>query len=66
MRIGLYSVYDKIAKEYGPTFEAVNENTAKRSFMQLIQKVYNPADYILCQLGFFNTDQKFLVPEYKK
>jgi hypothetical protein len=65
MKKGLYSVLDTVAEEYGPLFEAVNENVAKRSFMQLSKKVHNPDDYVLCQFGIFDTDHGVIYPEYK-
>lgn len=32
MLYGLYSVYDKVAKEFGPLFEATNDGIALRKF----------------------------------
>ena len=37
----LYSVYDKVAKEHGPVFEAKNDDVALRNLRQMMHK--NPS-----------------------
>lgn len=46
----IYVIYDKVAEEYGPLFEAVNDNVAARSFVNTIRN-QNPAEYQLVCVG---------------
>lgn len=51
----LYSVCDSVAEEYGPVFEAKNDDVAKRSFKQILDKSsVSPADFELCCIGEFD------------
>lgn len=52
----MYAIYDKVAMEYGPNFEAVNNGVASRQFVSLLNKenaVVHPDDYSLVHLGYF-------------
>lgn len=46
----IYVIYDKVAEEYGPLFEAVNDNVAARSFVQTIRN-QNLSEYQLVCVG---------------
>ena len=47
----LYTIYDKLAGEYGPVFEAKNDLVAARSFAHALKGA--PAiDYDLFQVGY--------------
>ena len=47
----LYTIYDKLAGEYGPVFEAKNDLVAARSFAHALRGA--PAvDYDLFQVGY--------------
>ena len=64
MKVFLYTVYDKVAKEAGPIFEARNDGTARRAFKNLMQKPDFQADineYGLIALGEYDKDK----PEIK-
>lgn len=50
--VGVYTLYDKVAEQYGPTFEAINTNTAIRSVQSMKIKAYD--DFQLVCLGSFN------------
>lgn len=54
--IGLYSVKDVVAEEFGPVFMAVNDGVALRSFGKLIQDVPEPQEYELYSVGVFKPD----------
>ena len=54
--IGLYSVKDVVAEEFGPVFMAVNDGVALRSFSKLIQDVPEPQEYELYSVGVFKPD----------
>ena len=54
--IGLYSVKDVVAEEFGPVFMAVNDGVALRSFGKLIQEVPEPQEYELYSVGVFKPD----------
>jgi hypothetical protein len=61
MIVSLYSVYDRVAKEYGPLFEggvAGNDDAAVRKFRQwLLTKAGNEGDYELYYCGEFNRER---------
>lgn len=58
----LYVIRDIVADEFGPVFEAKNEGTAKREFLRVIEKVYNPRDYVLIRIGYLDKSMN-LIPE---
>lgn len=53
---GLYVIFDRVAEESGPVFEAVNKGIAIRNFRNLLEKVpdYQRQDYRLYQVGEFD------------
>lgn len=58
MNLGLYSVYDKVAEEYGPVFQAVNDRVASRNFSQMLTNPNTPVnteDFELYRLARFDT-----------
>lgn len=52
----LYSIYDKIAQEAGPVFEAKNDLVAARGFRLGIPKNTNPAEFTLFCIGSMSHD----------
>lgn len=50
----MYSIYDKVADDFGPVFEAVNDAVAMRQYNIVCQKVDYPNDYELVHIGSFN------------
>ena len=65
MKVNIYTIYDKVACEAGPIFQAKNDGVAFRCFMSLINEtpVSNPTDYDVYCLGEFDTDSRSFVPE---
>lgn len=51
--MNLFVVYDKVAEESGPIFEAKNTALAQRQYRQLVARQVNcdPADFRLLRLG---------------
>lgn len=45
--IRLYVIKDTVADEFGPLFEAKNDEVATRSFKALISKAIQPSDFVL-------------------
>ena len=64
MIYNLYTIYDSVAKECGPVFQAKNDGVALRCFMSLIKDTpnINPTDYDVYCLGEFDTDSRSFVP----
>lgn len=56
MKGGLYVIYDRVAEESGPCFDAVNRGIALRNFRNLMEKVpgYQKADYRLYQVAHYD------------
>lgn len=56
MKTILYTIFDRVAEEAGPVFEAVNDGVAMRNFWNLLKEVpaYQHGDYRLYRLGFFD------------
>lgn len=61
----LYTVYDRLAEEAGPVFEAKNDPVALRNYANLlnsVQKTANPDEYELWCVGeMIREDSKFHV-----
>lgn len=54
MKTGVYVIFDKVAEECGPIFEAKNDAVAYRSFAKLRDSADSPGDFKLLKLGLFN------------
>jgi len=53
----LYSIYDKLAEEYGPVFQAKNKAIADRNYNQMLTKQnLNPEEYQLYKLSTFDNE----------
>ena len=65
MKVNIYTIYDKVACESGPIFQAKNDGVALRCFMSLMKETPNvvPSDYDVYCLGEFDTDSRSFVPE---
>ena len=65
MKVNIYTIYDVVAKECGPVFQAKNDVVAHRAFKSLIGDTpnANPSDYDIYCLGLFDTESRFFVPE---
>lgn len=50
MDMRLYVIFDKLAAESGPIFEAKNDAVAKRNFDHAVKNT-NPSEYSLLSLG---------------
>lgn len=60
--MNLYSIYDRVAKMYGPIFEARNDGTAARSVRALYAKI-EPHDrdaYVLRRLGGYDQETGYI------
>lgn len=64
MKMNLYVVYDKIAGECGPVFEAKNDAVALRQYRHLVSS--NPGfvqdDFELMQVGTMNKETMVIEP----
>lgn len=58
----LYCVFDRVAVQSGPVFQAVNDGVASRAMAQLLEKVpaYDHDAYRLFYVGTFD-DEKMLI-----
>ena len=65
MKVNIYTIYDSVAKECGPIFQAKNHDVAVRAFHSLMAETSNvvSTDYDLYCLGEFDTDSRSFVPE---
>jgi len=57
-KVGLYTIYDRIAQEAGPVFNAKNDQVAVRNAVALLKSVSDTQidDYLLYRVGTFDTD----------
>lgn len=61
---GLYVVYDKVAQDSGPIFQASNVGVAIRQYKQLMaSQSLNKQDFDLICLGYFDRISMELIPE---
>lgn len=55
MKRNLYVIYDRVAEESGPIFEAINDGIANRRYQALMAEQthewFDPLDYLLLHLG---------------
>jgi hypothetical protein len=68
MKIRLYSVLDRTAKQFGAPMSFVNDETARRSFIDAFvdpDSVFamHPEDFELHYIGDFDNETKMLVTE---
>ena len=63
MRNNIYMIWDKVAEQGGPLFEAVNDNVAVRSVAITLSKVPSIDDYELLCIGEIDNEslQGFLL-----
>jgi hypothetical protein len=60
----LYTVFDVLAEEGGPVFQAKNDGVALRNFHNIIQsQALNPGDYQLFRLARYDTESLDLTLE---
>jgi len=52
MQYGLYTIYDKVAEETGPIFEAKSDAVASRSARNLLSEVSSVDDFKLLRVGY--------------
>ena len=52
MKYGLYTIYDKVAEETGPLFEAKSDAVASRSARNLLAEVQAVDGFKLLRVGF--------------
>ena len=59
MKVNIYTIYDTVAKECGPIYQAKNHDVAVRAFKSLISETpnVNVSDYDLYCLGEFDTEK---------
>ncbi len=65
MKVNIYTIYDKVAEECGPVFQAKNDIVANRMVDCLVKENPNiPLDeYEVYCLGEFDTEKRIFVPE---
>ena len=65
MRNSIYMIWDKVAEQGGPLFEAVNDNVAVRSVSLTLSKVQSIDDYELLCIGEIDNEtlQGFLLDD---
>lgn len=51
-----YSIYDSVAKEYGPLFPAKNDDVAKRHYKALLRDIPDKEEYKLYCCGSFDPE----------
>ena len=56
MTTRIYVVYDRLACESGPLFEAKNDAVSRRQYDKLIQRTARPEEYQLLCIGMMDHD----------
>jgi len=61
--MGIYSIKDIIALEYGPLFLAKNSGVAKRQYLNMMaeQRVNQISDYCLYELGWYDPETGLII-----
>lgn len=60
MLVGLYSIYDRVAKESGPVFQSKNDDVAVRATCSLLSDVDSIEDFILYRVGTFDVENHLI------
>ena len=65
MKVNIYTIYDKVAEECGPVFQAKNDMVAVRMLKSLVNENPNISvdEYEVYCLGEFDTEKRSFVPE---
>ena len=65
MKVNIYTIYDKVAEESGPVFQAKNDMVAVRMLKSLVSDNPNISidEYEVYCLGEFDTEKRSFVPE---
>lgn len=56
MNMAVYTIFDRLAGESGPLFEAKNDAVARRNFDRLLEKAGRADEYQLLRLGTVDHD----------
>lgn len=57
----MYTVFDKVAQEAGPIFNAKNDGVAMRSYLALLKETKDQGEYKLMCLGSFENESMSIV-----
>jgi hypothetical protein len=60
MTMHVYVVFDRLANESGPLFEAKNDAVARRNYDRLVSQAGRPDEYQLLRLGIIDHDNQKL------
>ena len=63
MKTEIYVIYDKVAQESGPIFEAKNEAVAQRQFVRVVGQAPDPDDFRLLRIGVMEHDTSVVTLE---
>jgi len=58
MNTRIYAIYDKVAKDHGPLFEAPNDEVAFRMIRRIKELTEAPDEYRLDLFGAFNRSEQ--------
>lgn len=64
----LYAIFDVVAHEAGPVFNAKNDDVAVRQYVYLLRgdansRVNNPEDFHLYRVGIIDTESMVVTPD---
>lgn len=67
MIYNIYTIYDSVAEEAGPLFNAKNDSVAERQFKNMVQSqnISDWTEYHLNRVGTFDTEKMLLTSENK-
>ena len=64
MKYNLYSIYDSVAEDFGPIFQAKNYDVALRYVAEMIMSHHvKLSEYFLYYLGTFDSDSGSICPD---
>lgn len=59
MKINLYSIFDKVAEEFGPLYQAKNDAVAQRNFYMAVKDI-DGTQHDLYRIGSWDTETGLL------
>lgn len=66
MKTSMYCMYDVVAEESGPIFEAKSDAVAIRSYYNVVKNHDNPEDFTLMYVGEFDREKCEVVANQRR
>lgn len=63
--VHLYAIYDTVAEEFGPLYQAINDGVALRNYFNFMVNIDFKDDYQLHHIGYMTKDYVIKTQKYQ-